>query len=217
MKFRPIYMDISIVTVANITRDFCNPLYLFKHNVIKNDDIESINDKDICISQDVVSFKTRNFDLYCNSVRMQVRSENVSLSSILSDITLNIIRLSQSAPKAVGINATFRFATDEPSFRKFCHRCLPNDAFGPMADNALMLDLSFLDRNHALGNGEPDVVYNIKRLPDISKEEKAVQISVNNHCPINNGIEEVAKCLMESAKMHEIFFKKCQEFIKSIQ
>ena len=205
------------MTVANISRDCCNPIYLFKHKVIGEDDMKSVNDKDIRISQDVVSFKTRNFELYCDPNRMQVRSDNISLSTILSDITLNIIRLSQSAPKAIGINATFRFATDEISFLRFSHKCSPNDAFGPMADNAIMLDLSFLDWNHAPGDGEPDAVYNIKRLTDISKEEKAVQLSVNNHYVINNGIDEAAKYLSESAKRHELFFEKCQQFLKSIQ
>lgn len=205
------------MTVANISRDCCNPLYLFKHKVIGEDDMKSVNDKDIRISQDVVSFKTHNFELYCDPNRMQVRSDNISLSTILSDITLNIIRLSQSAPKAIGINATFRFATDEISFLRFSHKCSPNDAFGPMADNALLLDLSFLDWNHNPGDGEPDAVYNIKRLTDISKEEKAVQLSVNNHYVINNGIDEAAKYLSESAKRHELFFEKCQQFLKSIQ
>jgi len=210
-------MDINIVTVANIPRDCCNPLYLFKHKILGDDDMKSVNDKDIRISQDVVSFQTHNFELYCDPNRMQVRSGNISLSTVLSDMTLNILRLSQSVPKAIGINATFRFATDEISLLKFCHKCSPTDAFGPMADNAVMLDLSFLDWNHAPGDGEPDAVYNIKRLTDISKQEKAVQLSVNNHYAINNGFPEAAKYLSESAKRHELFFDKCQQFLKSIQ
>ena len=86
-----------------------------------------------------------------------------------------------------------------------------------MADNALMLDLSFLDWNHKPGDGKPDSVYNIKRLTDISKEEKAVQLSVNNHYAMINGIDDAAKYLNESTKRHEMFFDKCQQFLQSIQ
>ena len=215
MKYRPIYMDISVVTIVSIVRYFCNPFYLYKNRVIGKEDLDSINDKDMIISHDEVSFRADNFDLYCDSNRMQVRSQNISLSTMLSDITLNILRLSEKSPSAIGINACFRFCLDDNSFLRFCNKFLPNEAFIPLAENALMLDMTFQDWNQAPNSDEPNVMYSIRRLKDLTKDQKVVQISVNNHLEIDSDYD-VTRYLGEAVKRHNMFFDKCQQFIKAI-
>lgn len=218
MKYRQIYRDINIVTVGKLNCDTCNPLNLFKHKVISQEEINSINDKNMRVSSDVVSFKTSSFELYCDSQKMQIRTGDCSRSDQLSDVTLNILRLSETTPTAIGINATFRFGLDEVSFLRFCDKCSPMTAFTPMAENALMFDLSFFDWNHpAEDEKQPQEVYNIKRLSDDIGNQKVVQISVNNHLIIKNGMKMVIDYLSETSKLQSQFFDKCQQFISGIQ
>lgn len=217
MRYRQIYKDISIVTIGKINRDICNPLNLYKHKVISQEEMESINDKELRIGADVVSFRTGSFELYCDPSRMQVRTADCSRSDQISDITLNILRLSETVPSAIGINATFRFGLDEPSFLRFCDRCAPMTAFSPMADNALMFDLSFFDWNHPENNGQPQANFNIKRLPDEIGNQKVIQISTNNHLNITDGMNAVMSYLAETQKLHSQFFDNCQQFISGIK
>ena len=217
MRYRPIYKDISIVTVGKVNRDICNPLNLYKHRVISQEELGAINDKDMRVGMDIVSFKTSAFELYCDERRMQVRSEDCSRSDQLSDVTLNILRLSETTPTAIGINATFRFMLDEPSFLMFCNKCSPMAAFEPMADNALLVDLTFLDWNHNVNDGNPMSVYNIKRLPDEVNNQKVIQMSVNNHLEMRDGMNTVMYYLAETTNFHSHFFDRCQQFINNIQ
>lgn len=217
MNFRPIYKDISIVSVANINRDVCNPINLFKHNFINREDIESINDKEMRVGADIVSFKTKAFELYCDGSRMQVRSEDTTRSEQLSDLMLNILRLSETTPKAIGVNATFRFVMDEISFLQFINRCTPMAAFTPMADNALMANLSFIDWNHPDNDGQPMAVFNINRLPDIATNQKVIQITINNHLEMKDGMNTVMYYLAETGNLHSKFFEKCRQFLNGIQ
>ena len=216
MRYREIYKDISIVVVASVNRNLCNPLNLFKHKVISQAEINSINDKDMRVGADIVSFRADAFELYCDPHRMQVRSEDCTRSDQLSDVTLNILRLSETTPSALGINATFRFGLDEPNYLQFCNKCAPMTAFSPMADNAVLLDLSFFDWNHPENDGQPTAVYNIKRLSDGLGNQKIIQISVNNHLIINDGMNTVMHYLTETAKLHAQFFEKSKQFISSI-
>ncbi len=217
MRYRQIYKDISIVTVASVNRDVCNPLNLFKHKVISLAEINSINDKDMRVGTDIVSFRTNAFELYCDPHRMQVRSEDCTRSDQLSDVTLNILRLSETIPSALGVNATFRFVLDEPNFLQLCNKCVPMTAFSPMAENAVMFDLSFFDWNHPENDGQPTAVYNIKRLTDGHGNQIIIQISVNNHLIINDGMNTVMHYLAETSKLHTQFFDKSKQFISSIK
>ena len=217
MNFRPIYKDISIVSVVSINRDVCNPINLFKHKFITQDEIESINDKDMRVGSDLVSFRTKAFELYCDGGRMQVRSKDTTRSDQLSDLSLNILRLSETTPKAIGINATFRFILDEISFLQFINKCTPMAAFTPMAENALMANLSFIDWNHSDNDGQPMAVFNINRLPDITKNQKVIQITVNNHLDMKDGMNSVMYYLAETGNLHSEFFEKCRQFLNGIQ
>ena len=217
MRYRQIYKDISIVTIGCDNRDICNPLNLYKHKVVSHDEIESINDKELRIGADVVSFRTNSFELYCDSSRMQIRTGDCSRSDQISDITLNILRLSEKIPSAIGINATFRFSLDEPSFLRFCNRCAPMAAFSPLADNALMFDLSFFDWNHPMNNGQPQANFNIKRLPDEIGNQRVIQIATNNHLNVIDGMNAVLCYLAETPKLHSQFFDNCQQFIRDIK
>lgn len=217
MNIRPIYKDISIVSVVSINRDVCNPLNLFKHKFISQDEIESINDKDMRVGSDLVSFRTGVFELYCDEGRMQVRSEDTTRSEQLSDLSLNILRLSETTPRAIGINATFRFVLDEISFLQFINRCTPMAAFTPMAENALMANLSFLDWNHSDSDDQPMSIFNINRLPDIANNQKVIQITVNNHLDMKDGMNSVMCYLAKTGNFHSEFFVKCLQFLNSIQ
>ncbi len=217
MNFIPIYKDISIVSVVSINRDVCNPINLFKHRFISQDEIESINDKDMRVGSDLVSFRTKAFELYCDGGRMQVRSEDTTRSEQLSDLSLNILRLSETTPKAIGINATFRFSLDTKAFFDFINRCTPMAAFMPMAENALMANLSFIDWNHNVNDGQPMTVYNINRLPDLTPDQKAIQITVNNHIEMKDGMNSVMYYLAETGNLHSEFFEKSRQFLNGIQ
>lgn len=216
MNFRPIYKDISIVSVVSIHRDACNPINLFKHKFISQDEIESINDKEMRVGSDLVSFRTKAFELYCDEGRMQVRSKDTTRSEQLSDLSLNILRLSETTPKAIGINATFRFILDGASFLQFINKCTPMAAFVPMAENALMLNLTFTDWNHSDNGGQPMSVFNINRLPDIANNQKVIQITVNNHLEIKDGMNSVMCFLAETGNLHSEFFEKCRQFLNGI-
>lgn len=217
MQFRPLYKDISIVSVGNVSRDVCNPLNLCKHSIITLDEINSIDDKEMRVGDDRVSFKTNTFELLCDSNRLQIRTEDITRSDQLSNITLSVLRLSEATPKAIGINASFRFSLDEVAFLRFCNRCFPLATFSPMADNALLLDLTFMDWNHQPDDGQPNAVYNINRRPDTLNNQKVVQISVNNHLAIRDGMNTATYYLSETSNIHSQFFAKCQQFIKGIQ
>jgi len=215
MQYKPIYRDISIVVVGDVSRDVCNPLYLFKHKVISQEELSSINDKDMRVGIDIVSFKTSAFELYCDSGRLQIRAEDSSRSDQLSDIVLNILRLSEITPKAIGINATFRFCMDESSYLKFCDKCSPIAAFTPMTDNALLVDLTFLDWERKRDDGSM-TVYNIKRFPDDINNQRVIQMSVNNHLVIRD-LDMVIRYLGETTNLHLLFFDRCQQFINNIK
>ncbi len=216
MNYKQIYKDISVVIVGDVNRDVCNPLNLYKHKVITQEEIASINDGDMHVGKDVVSFRAKTFELYCDSNRMQIRTEDSTRSEQIGDITLNILRLAQSKTNAIGINATFRFCLDNLSFLKFSHRCSPSDSFIPMADNAILLDYTFIDWNHPMDNGEPAAVYNIKRLQDSINNQKVIQISVNNHKEIMGDFNLTTKYLSETGAYHSIFFEKCHNYLKNI-
>lgn len=216
MRYREIYRDISIVTVGNVSRDVCNPLNLFKHKVISKEELVSINDKDMRIGADICSFRTNTFELYCDQRRMQVRSEDFTRSDQLSDMTLNVLRLSETTPAAIGINASFRFGVDNASFLRFCDKCAPLAAFSPMADNAIMFDLSFFDWNSRESDRHPSVVYNIKRLEDGIGGQKVIQIIVNNHLVMEDGMNSVMTYLAETSKLHSCFFDRSRQFINRI-
>lgn len=217
MRYRSIYKDISIVTVGKVNCDICNPLNLYKRRIISQEELSSINDKDMRVGADVVSFKTSTFEFYCDDKRMQVRSEDCSRSDQLSEVSLNILRLSETTPTAIGINATFRFMLDETSFLMFCNKCSPMAAFVPMAENALLVDLTFLDWNHNVKDGNPMLAYNIKRLPDDINNQKVIQMSVNNHIEVRDGMNTVLYYLAETSSFHSRFFDRCQQFIDNIQ
>jgi hypothetical protein len=216
MRYWQIYQDISIVTVARFNCDICNPLNLYKHGVISLDEINSIDDKVMRVESDIVSFKTRSFELFCDMNRLQVRTEDCSRSDQLSDITLSILRLSEISPKAIGINATFRFGLDDLSFIAFSDRCLPLAAFRPMAKKALLSEVTFVDQDTDLENGQPRSVYCVKCLAKKINNHQLVQISVNNHLEMMDGINTAKYYLGETSTIHSLFFNKCRHFISDI-
>lgn len=216
MTNRQLYRDISIVLLAKIDADICNPLNLFKNNIINNEELASIDEKMRVNSQNV-SFKTSEFELLCDGNRLQLRSENSMMSGRLGEILSNLIRIDNLNVDAIGINATSQVFFDAQDYRKLCRHIYPDNAFLPMAGDAMLLDLSFVDWNNPGNELSPRSIYRITRLPNNAEGLGVLQISVNNHLAIKGNKDLSAQYLSQANALHAGFFNKSKEFLNGIQ
>ena len=217
MVVKQLNRDVSIVVVAEIKKEYCNPIWLFKNKIISDDEMQSIVDEKMKIGDKWVNFETNNFDLVCDPQRLQVRSMRQDMSSRLSELATDITRSSMAIVKAVGINATLRILINEdPEYLKFCHRCAPMDAFAPMSDNAIMLDMTFADWSTRLTPDIPQKIYNIRKLEDNTQKNNIVQLNLNSHLQVDGDLEKSLRYFKDAPKIHDEFFENCVKFIESI-
>ena len=218
MVVKELNRDVSIVVVAEIKKEYCNPIWLFKNKIISEDEMHSIVDEKMKIGDKWVSFETKNFDLVCDPQRLQIRSMRQEMSGRLSELATDITRSSMAIVKAVGINATLRILINEdPDYLKFCHHCAPMDAFSPMSDNAIMLDMTFADWSTKQTPDIPQKIYNIRKLEDKTRKDHIVQLNLNSHLQIDGDIEKTLHYYKEAPKIHDEFFANSLKFIESIK
>jgi len=217
MQYRQLYREISIVVVADMNPEQCNPLLLMKKQVISEGELKKVMGE-MRVSNDVASFKIDGaFEVYCDRKRVQVRTEDVTLSDRLCDFLISLLAVSEAKVNAIGINGTFRFGLTDIDYLRFSHRCSPNDAFGPLVDNAHLLDMTIADWNHADDGETPQTIYNINRHPNAPNGHPVIQIAVNNHLQINQDKELSTRYLRKSSSLHTTFFEKCHGFISGIE
>jgi len=216
MKYRQLYRDISIVVVADMNPEQCNPLYLQKMQVISEAELKNVKGE-LRVSSDVASFKIeRAFEVYCDRKRLQVRTEDLTLSDRLCDFLISLLVVSNAKVNAIGINGTLRFNLTDIDYLRFSHRCSPNNAYGPLVDNAMLLDMTIADWNHVENGETPQTIYNITRHPNAANGQPVVQIAVNNHLQINQDKDLSSRYLRQSSMLHTTFFDKCHQFLVSI-
>ena len=216
MQYKQLYRDISIVVVADTNPEKCNPLFLQNKQVISTTELMKVKDA-LRVSSDISSFSIEDgFEVYCDKKRIQVRTENITLSDRLCDFLIGFLAIVDAKVNAIGINGTFRFGLNDIDYLRFSHRCSPNDAFGPLVDNALLLDLNIADWNHADDGVTPQAIYNINRQPHAVNGLSVIQISVNNHLQMIHDKDLSAYYLKRSSSLHGAFFEKCHNFINSI-
>lgn len=217
MQYRQLYREISIVVVAKISPEQCNPLFLQKKQVISEAEVMKVRGG-MRVSSDMASFKIEDgFEVYCDKERVQVRTEDVTLSDRLCDFLTSLIVILDIKVNAIGINGIFRFGLIDVDLLRFSHRCCPNNAFGPLVDNAMLLDMTIADWNHTENGVTPQTVYNISRQPNDVNGLSVVQIAVNNHLQIKQNKGLAAQYLRQSSNLHTAFFEKCHEFIRSVR
>lgn len=218
MNAKVIYRDISIVIVSKINKETCNPIWMLKHGIITIDELESIDNKNLVISNEHVQFQTSLYELTCTDEKLQIRSKDITKSSRLSDIVLKIVACNNSKVNAIGINASSRFAFPiEPDFLKFCHHVAPLNGLAPLSDNALLLDMTVVDWSGPQGPDTPNKIYNIQRVQNLNNNVPVVQISMNYHHPQIENEEILNRYLLESPQVHNEFFTNTTGLIASIQ
>ena len=218
MDFMPKYRDISIVSVAEVNKEFCSPFWLYDNKIISDDEMKTIVGQKVKIGERWVSFESKYFDLICDQQRLQVRSDNVEMSNRLAELTGDIVRSSMSAVNAVGINATYRIGFNTPvDFLRFCHHCVKTDGFTPLTPNGIMLDLTFRDWSEQETPETPVHLYNIKAINGENNQEKLLQITLNCHLQTDGDANKVGNYIKNSLQIHRLFFERCNDFIGKIQ
>lgn len=205
---------ISIVALANVNRKVCSPFWLHKNKMISDEEMKSINDDSVSISDTNVNFKTSSFELLCDHNRLQLQSYDIEQSLRLVALVTDIIRSSQAIVSAMGVNAAEQFSfSDMKDFLKFCHHCAPLNGIAPLAEDALLLDLTLMDmRGYNKETGSMRY-YNINRLPDSKDNTPMVRISVNNHQQVGGNLDLMKNSMTKAEDEHLSFFKKCDEFL----
>lgn len=216
MKPRTLLKDIGIVVVASFNKETCNPIWLYKHNILSIEDIQSINNNSIVVSKDLVQFKTPSYELLCDNSRLQIRSKDVSLSNRLSFIAKSIIECNSVKPTAIGINSMLRVAfMNEVDFLRFNHHIAPLDGLNPLSPNALLADITVSDWSEKEGEGVAKKTFNIQRVSNFQQHEPAIQISLNAHYDIPS-VDIVEETLKNAARVHSDFFNNAQLLFESI-
>ena len=209
---------ISIVVLANVNRKVCSPFWLHKNSMISDEEMKSINDDSVSINDTNVNFKTSSFELLCDQNRIQLQSYDIEQSSRLVALVNDILRSSQARVSAMGINAAERFSfSGMKDFINFCHHCAPLNGIAPLAEDALLLDLTLMDMRGNKKEAGTMRNYNINRLPDSKDNTPMVRISVNNHQQVGGNLDLMKDCLTKAEDEHLSFFKKCDEFILGIK
>lgn len=217
MNHRQLYREISLVLISEkIEVDCFNPVNLFKNQLVTEDELRSVS-SNMRVSTDVVSFRTESFELLCDRHRFQLRSEDINASIRFGQLAFSLIRIAKIKVNAIGINAAYRFSLNDIDYLRFSHHCSPNNVFAPMAENAVLADLSFMDWNHPDNGLEPRTTYSISRLHNGNDGKPTVQISVNHHLTINDNKDLAAQYLSQCSTLHQRFFDKSKEFIGGIQ
>lgn len=217
MKTISIYKDIGVVVVAQMNRDFCNPISLYKHQILSLDELQDVHNRRLVIDSEVVQFTFKELELTCLKDRLQIRSKDVSATTRISDIIRNILMCSPAEVKAIGINAISRYAFfNEPDFMRFCHHISPMDAFSPLSDNALFTGLSFRDWSEAPRPDAPVKLFNIQRVSNMGKQP-VVQIGLNSHLEIKGGKDCVEEYLSKANMIHMSFFEDANKLMASIR
>lgn len=216
MRPRPLLKDIGIVVVASFNKETCNPLWLYKHNILTIEDIQSIDNNSIIVSKDLVQFKTPVYELICDDSRLQIRSKDVSLSNKLSVIVKSIIDCNSAKVNAIGINSMLRVAfKDEVDFLRFNHHIAPLDGLNPLSPNALLANITVSDWSEQEGEGVARKTFDIQRLPSFQDHIPSIQISMNAHYDVMNEVT-IVDILKNAAKVHSDFFGNAQLLFESI-
>lgn len=217
MQYRQLYREISIVVLADMSPEQCNPLDLQKKHVISEAEMMRVRGG-MRVSSELTSFKIEDgFEIYCDKKRVQVRTNEVTLSDRLCDFLISLLVVLDIKVNAIGINGIFRFGLTDVDLLRFSHRCLPNNAYEPLVDNALLLDMTIADWNHAEDGVTPQTIYNISRQPNDVNGHPVVQMTVNNHLLIKEDKDLAAQYLRQSSNLHTTFLEKCHDFICSVK
>lgn len=217
MKTKALLKDIGIVVVSDINRETCQPIWMFKHNLLSLDEVQQINDKDTIVSKDLVRFSFGKIELICDNSRLQVRSRDISLSNRLSILVENILKCNNAEVKAIGINSLFRFAIlNESDLLIFNHRIAPLNGLSPLTNNGLLSNITVVDWSEQKGNGIPQKSFNIQRVQSWDEKMPAIQISMNAHFTINEEKAYILKSLRDAAAIHSEFFLNSQKLIDNI-
>lgn len=216
MNPRILLKDIGIVVVASFNKEICNPLWLYKHNILSIDDIQSIDNNSTIVSKELVQFRTPIYELICDDSRLQIRSKDVSMSNKLSGIVKSIIACNSARVNAIGINSMLRVAfKNEVDFLRFNHHIAPLDGLNPLSPNALLANITVSDWSEQMGEGVAKKTFEIQRLPNFQDHIPSIQISMNAHYDIMNE-GNIADILENAAKVHSDFFCNAHLLFESI-
>lgn len=207
------YRDISLVVVAQIDKKYCMPEYLKQYNAISQEEFEKAVDS-LELKGQWMKFETETLAFLRNEERIQLSSTDSLMSNRLSDLAVDILQHSTPTVKAVGVNATLRFAfTAKADYETFINRYINPDSFSPFSNDVMAVEMTFIDRSAKIANNR--ILYNVVRLEDNNNGLPVVQITLNNQR--NTEIfNEVISCLEDSARIHTDFFANGVQYMNGI-
>lgn len=206
------YRDISLVVVAQIDKKYCMPEYLKQYNAISQEELDKAMDS-LELKGQWMKFETENLEFLRNEERIQLSSKDSLSSNRLSDLAINVLQHSTPTIKAVGVNATLRFAfTDKTDYDTFINRYIAPDRFSPFSNDSMVVEMTFIDRSAKAENNR--ILYNVVRLQD-NNGLPVVQITLNNQHNTEIILDAISY-LEDSARIHMEFFRNGVHYMNEI-